>query len=163
MLQVHMPVLEPSTVLQLALFKETGPRGSKKSVMVGLLRLRLNSLTSEVDHSAELPMCASRKQGGERTATLDLNIKVCSAPISDLLVCAQGAGKQALLQVSAWTSTSALAATLSAFTPASCVEVVSSAHAALAQRARHGACRCTCMSPRLHWHPPSQSIKNQQR
>lgn len=82
MAQVHMPVLEPSTLLQLALFKETGPRGSRKSVMVGLLRLRLNSLTSEVDHVAELPMCASRKQGGEKTATLGLSIKVrhfCSA------------------------------------------------------------------------------------
>lgn len=77
MLQVHMPVLEPSTLLQLALFKETGPRGTRKSVMAGLLRLRLNSLTSGVDHSAELPMCASRKQGGEKTATLGLNIKVC--------------------------------------------------------------------------------------
>ena len=75
-----MPVLEPSTLLQLALFKETGPRGSKKSVLVGLLRLRLNSLTSEVGHSAELPMCASRKQGGERTATLGLNIKVRTCP-----------------------------------------------------------------------------------
>ncbi len=77
MLQIHMPVLEPSTVLQLALFKETGPRGTRKSVMAGLLRLRLNSLTSEVDHSAELPMCASRKQGGEKVATLGLSIKVC--------------------------------------------------------------------------------------
>ena len=76
-LQVHMPVLEPSTLLQLALFKETGPRGTKKSVMAGLLRLRLNSLTPDVDHSAELPMCASRKQGGEKTATLGLSIKVC--------------------------------------------------------------------------------------
>ena len=55
---------------------ETGPRGSKKSVLVGLLRLRLNSLTSEVDHSAELPMCSSRKQGGEKTATIGLNVKV---------------------------------------------------------------------------------------
>ena len=71
-----MPILEPSTLLQLALFKETGPRGSRKSVLVGLLRLRLNSLTSEVDHSAELPMCSSRKQGGEKTATIGLNVKV---------------------------------------------------------------------------------------
>ncbi len=77
MLQIHMPVLEPSTLLQLALFKETGPRGTRKSVMAGLLRLRLNSLTSEVDHSAELPMCASRKQGGEKVATLGLSVKVC--------------------------------------------------------------------------------------
>ena len=72
-----MPVLEPSTLLQLALFKETGPRGTRKSVMMGLLRLRLNSLTPDVDHIAELPMCASRKQGGEKTATLGLNVKVC--------------------------------------------------------------------------------------
>ena len=71
-----MPVLEPSTLLQIALFKEAGPRGSRKSVLVGLLRLRLNSLTSEVDHAAQLPMCSSRKQGGECTATLGLNIKV---------------------------------------------------------------------------------------
>ena len=79
-LQVHMPVLEPSTLLQLALFKETGPRGSRKAVLVGLLRLRLNSLTSEVDHTAELPMCSSRKQGGEKTATVGINIKVCFCP-----------------------------------------------------------------------------------
>ena len=71
-----MPILEPSTLLQLALFKEAGPRGSRKSVLVGLLRLRLNSLTSEVDHEAELPMCSSRKQGGEKTATIGLNVKV---------------------------------------------------------------------------------------
>ena len=81
MLQVHMPILEPSTLLQLALFKETGPRGSRKSVLVGLLRLRLNSLTSEVDHSAELPMCSSRKQGGEKTATIGLNVKVSRCTI----------------------------------------------------------------------------------
>ena len=83
-LQVHMPVLEPSTLLQLALFKETGPRGSRKAVLVGLLRLRLNSLTSEVDHAAELPMCSSRKQGGEKTATVGVNIKVCFCPMSEV-------------------------------------------------------------------------------
>ena len=78
-----MPVLEPSTILQLALFKETGPRGSRKAVLVGLLRLRLNSLTSEVDHTAELPMCSSRKQGGEKTATVGINIKVRSCPMRE--------------------------------------------------------------------------------
>jgi hypothetical protein len=73
--QVHLPIFDPGTVLQLALFKETGPRTSRRTSMVGLLRLRLSSLSTDVAHHAVLPMCASRKNGGERTASADLSIQ----------------------------------------------------------------------------------------
>lgn len=73
--QVHAPIFDPGTVLQLALFKETGPRTSRRTQMVGLLRLRLSSLATDTLHSARLPLCASRRSGGERSATVDLCIK----------------------------------------------------------------------------------------
>jgi hypothetical protein len=72
---VHAPILDPGVVLQLALFKETGPRTSRRTQMVGLLRLRLSSLSTDVLHCARLPLCASRQKGGERSATADLAIK----------------------------------------------------------------------------------------
>ncbi|KAK9916339.1 hypothetical protein WJX75_001462 [Coccomyxa subellipsoidea] len=74
--EVHAPILDPGVVLQLALFKETGPRTSRRTQMVGLLRLRLSSLSTDVLHCARLPLCASRQKGGERSATADLAIKV---------------------------------------------------------------------------------------
>lgn len=73
--QVHAPIFDPGTVLQLALFKETGPRTSRRTTMVGQLRIRLSSLSTDVLHSARLPLCASRQKGGERSATADLAIK----------------------------------------------------------------------------------------
>lgn len=74
-MQVHAPIFDPGTVLQLALFKETGPRTSRRTQMVGMLRLRLSSLATDTLHSARLPLCASRRSGGERSATVDLCIK----------------------------------------------------------------------------------------
>ncbi|EIE27011.1 hypothetical protein COCSUDRAFT_83570 [Coccomyxa subellipsoidea C-169] len=73
--EVHAPIFDPGTVLQLALFKETGPRTSRRTTMVGQLRIRLSSLSTDVLHSARLPLCASRQKGGERSATADLAIK----------------------------------------------------------------------------------------
>ncbi|BDA41056.1 probable FT-interacting protein 3 [Coccomyxa sp. Obi] len=68
--EVHTPIFDPGTVLQLALFKETGPRTSRRTQMVGLLRLRLSSLATDTLHSTRLPLCASRRSGGERSATV---------------------------------------------------------------------------------------------
>lgn len=77
-MQVHAPVFDAGSVLQLALFRETGPRTSRRTSMVGMLRLRLSSLAPEVLHCAQLPLCASRQKGGARTAFADLCIKARS-------------------------------------------------------------------------------------
>ena len=47
---------------------------------VGLLRIRLSALASEVGHAASLPLCASRKQGGKIAATANLTIKARVPP-----------------------------------------------------------------------------------
>lgn len=73
--QVHAPIFDPGEVLQLALFRETGPRTSRRTQLVGLLRLRLSSLATDALHCARLPLCASRKAGGDRAATVDLCMK----------------------------------------------------------------------------------------
>lgn len=74
--QVHVPIFDPGTLLQLALFRETGPRTSRRTSVVGLLRLRLSSLSPDTAHRAALPLCAPRKAGGARCATVHLSIKV---------------------------------------------------------------------------------------
>jgi hypothetical protein len=72
-----MAIFDPGTLLQLALFKESGPRTSRRTALVGLLRLRLGALASDVSHAAALPMVASRKSGCKTAATAHLTIKAC--------------------------------------------------------------------------------------
>lgn len=75
--QVHVPIFDPGTLLQLALFRETGLSTSRRTSLVGLLRLRLSSLTPDKAHKASLPLCAARKAGGARCALVHLSVKVC--------------------------------------------------------------------------------------
>lgn len=75
-----MAIFDPGTLLQLALFKETGPRTSRRTNLVGLLRIRLSALASDISHAAALPLCANRKQGGKIAATANLTIKARPHP-----------------------------------------------------------------------------------
>ena len=79
MLQVHLPLYDPDTLLQLAVFNDPGKgrlfnHGGPQ--LVGKLRIRLSTVAAGQQHQCRLPLMAERKQGGGRKATMHMGLKV---------------------------------------------------------------------------------------
>lgn len=83
LVQVHLPLFDPAELLLLAVFRDPGATSTASRVfgsgasLVGKLRLRLSTLAADQAHAAALPLCADRKAGGGRAATVHLRVKVC--------------------------------------------------------------------------------------